>query len=54
MKNYCSTGRLLKYVNVRQVGTGKNPASPLYSNTKKRENFLNEKKDKNNKKKTWL
>ena len=35
MKNYCSTGRLLKYVNVLQVGTRKNPASPLYSNTKK-------------------
>ena len=43
MKYYCSIERLLKNANVLQVGTGKNPTSPLYSKAKKSENFLNEK-----------
>ena len=52
MKNYCSIEKLLKNVNVLQVGTGKNPTSPLYSKTKKSENFLNEKNIKITKKRT--
>ena len=35
VKNYCSIDRILKYNNVSQVGTGKNPTTPLYSETKK-------------------
>ena len=35
MKNYYSIDRLLKNVNILQVGTGKNPNTPLYSDTKK-------------------
>ena len=35
MKNYWSIDRLLKNINVLPVGTGKNPATPLYSDTKK-------------------
>ena len=41
MKNYYSIDRLLKNVNVLQVGTGKNPTTTLYIETKKSENFLN-------------
>ena len=54
MKNYYSTDKLLKNVNVfnaLQVGTGKNPTTPLHSNTKIKF-FLNEKKYKNNKNRT--
>ena len=40
MKSYHSIDRLLKCFNVLQVGTGKNPTTPLYSeNTKKRTFF---------------
>ena len=35
MKNYHSTDGLLKNVNVLQVRTGKNPTTPLCSETKK-------------------
>ena len=35
MKNYWSIDRLLKNVNVLQIETGKNPTTPLYSDTKK-------------------
>ena len=35
IKNYYSVDRLLKNVNVLQVGPGKNPTTPLYSETKK-------------------
>ena len=35
MKNYYSTDRLSKNVNVLQVGTGNNPITPLCSDTKK-------------------
>ena len=35
MKHYYSIDRLLKNINVLQVGTGKNPTTPLYSKTKK-------------------
>ena len=35
IKNYCSIDRLLKNVNILQVGTGKNATVPLYSDTKK-------------------
>ena len=35
VKNYYSIDRILKYNNVSQVGTGKNPTTPLYSETKK-------------------
>ena len=52
MKNYYSIDRLLENVNVLQVGTGKNPTTPLYSETKKSENFLNKKNHKNNKNRT--
>ena len=41
MKKYCSIDRLLKLVYLLQVGTGKNRTTPLYSETKKSENFLN-------------
>ena len=34
MKHYYSIDRLLKNINVLQVGTGKNPTTPLYSKTK--------------------
>ena len=40
LKNHCSTERILKNVNVLQIGTGKNPTTPLYSDTKKREYFF--------------
>ena len=40
MKNFYNIDRLLKNVNVLQVGTGKNPTTPLYSDTKISENFL--------------
>ena len=43
LKNHCSTERILKNVNVLQIGTGKNPTTPLYSDTKKREYSFNEK-----------
>ena len=43
MKKYWRIDRLLKNVNVLQVGTGKNPTTTLYSDIKKSENFLNEK-----------
>ena len=36
MKNFWSIDRLLKDVDVLQVGTGKNPTSLLYSETKKK------------------
>ena len=39
MKNYCSIDRLLKNVYFLQVGTGKNPTTPLYSDTKKVKSF---------------
>ena len=39
MKNYYSIDSLLKNVNVLQVGTAKNPTSPLYSDTRKKEIF---------------
>ena len=42
MKNYWSIDRLLKNVNVLQVGTGKNTTTPLYCETKKSEVFFNE------------
>ena len=48
MKNLWSTDRLLKNVNVLQVGAGKNSATPLYSDTKKWK-FFKLKKCKNNK-----
>ena len=35
MKNYYNIGRLLKNVNVLQVGAAKNPTTPLHSETKK-------------------
>ena len=34
MKKYYSIDRLLKNVNILQVGTGRNPTTPLYSDTK--------------------
>ena len=43
IKNYYSIDRLLKNANVLQAGTGKNPTTPLYSDTKKSENVLNQK-----------
>ena len=43
MKNYYSIDRLLKNVNVLQVGTGKNPTTPLYSETKKKLKFFEQK-----------
>ena len=43
MKNYKGIDRLLKNVNVLQVGTGKNATTPSHSETKKCEKFLNEK-----------
>ena len=42
MENYWSIERLLKNVNFLQLGTGKNPTTPLYSETKKIQVFLNE------------
>ena len=41
MKSFYSIDRLLKNVNVLQIGTGKNSTTPFYSETKKSENFLN-------------
>ena len=41
MINYWNIDRLLKNVNMLQLGTGKNPTTPLYSKTKKSENFFN-------------
>ena len=35
-KTYYSIDRLVKNVNVLHVGTGKNPTTPLYSETKKK------------------
>ena len=46
MKDYWSIARLLKNDNVLQIGTGKNPTTPLYSDTKKVKVFLNAKKNK--------
>ena len=43
MKNYYSIDRLLKNVNVLQVGTGKNPTTPLYSETKKKLKYFEQK-----------
>ena len=43
MKNYYSIDRRLKNVTVLQVGPGKNPITPLCSETKKSEHFLNKK-----------
>ena len=43
MKNYYSIDTHLKNVNVLQVETVKNPTTPLYSDTKENENFLNKK-----------
>ena len=43
MNNNCSIDKLLQNINVLQVGTGKNPTTALYSETKKGENILNEK-----------
>ena len=51
MKNYYSIHRLLKNVNILQVGTGKNPAIPLYSD-KKIVKMFRTKRYKNNKKRT--
>ena len=42
MENYWSIDRLLKNVNFLQVGTGKNPTTPLYSETKKSQVNFNE------------
>ena len=42
MENYWSIDRLLKNVNFLQLGTGKNPTTPLYSETNKIQVFLNE------------
>ena len=42
MENYWSIERLLKNVNFLQLGTGKNPTTPLYSETKKIQVFLSE------------
>ena len=39
MKYYCSIDRLLKNVNVLQVGTVKNLTTPLCSGTKKKNFF---------------
>ena len=49
MKNCWSIDRLSKNVNVLQVGTGKNPTTPLYIDTKKVKIFRT-KKYKNKKK----
>ena len=54
MKNYYSIDRRLKNVTVLQVGPGKNPITPLCSETKKSEHFLNKKKYKTNKKRTYF
>ena len=43
MEKYCSIDRLLKLAYLLQLGTGKNPTIPLYSETKKSENFSNKK-----------
>ena len=43
MKNKHRIGRILKKINVLQVGTGKNPTIPFYSETKISETFLNKK-----------
>ena len=40
MENYWSIERLLKNVNFLQLGTGKNPTTPLYSETKKNSSFF--------------
>ena len=41
MKFFWSIDRLLKNVYILQVGTGKNPTTPLYSEAKSIGNFLN-------------
>ena len=41
MKLFWSIDRLLKNVYILQVGTGKNPTTPLYSEGKSIGNFLN-------------
>ena len=41
IKYYCSIDRLLKNDNILQVGTGKNPTTPLYKDAKKSEIFFN-------------
>ena len=43
MKNYYSIDYYSKNVNVLLVGTGKNPTTPLYRETKQSEIFLNKK-----------
>ena len=43
MKNVWSIDRLLKNANVLQSEIGKNPITPLYSETEKIKNVLNEK-----------
>ena len=52
MKNYYSIDSLLINVDILQLGTGKNPTTPLYSDTKKNENVFEREKYKNNKTRT--
>ena len=39
MENYCNIDKLLKNFNALQAGTGKNPATPFYNDTKKVKTF---------------
>ena len=45
IKNYYSIDRLLKNVNVWQVGRDKNPTTSLYSERKKKWEFFEQKKN---------